>query len=134
MPDQEERISTRSRSFGMVVRPIIALATSVVAVTLVVTVWNNDGASTGEVPMRIFLIGWAVTAVVVSAGFAFGRSALPLAVLHVAVGLVIGLAIGTTDWATLHLSGWWQMWWTVPLILTYISVLVSLHRSAGTGP
>ena len=46
--------------------------------------------------MRIFLVGGALAAVIVSAGVVFSRSVLPLAVLHVTMGLVIGLAIGTT--------------------------------------
>jgi hypothetical protein len=79
--------------------------------------------------MRIFLVGWAVAAVIVSAGVVFSLSVLPLAVLYVTMGLVIGLAIGTTDWTDLHLAGWWQMWWTVPLILVYASLLLILRRS-----
>jgi hypothetical protein len=79
--------------------------------------------------MRIFLVGWAVAAVIMSAGVVFSRSVLPLAVLHVTMGLVIGLAIGTTDWTDLHLAGWWQMWLGVPLILVYASLLLILRRS-----
>ena len=130
MSDREQQVSARSGSFGTALRPVIALAAGVVAVILVATVWNDGGAATGEVPMRIFLVGWAVAAVVVSAGFASGRTVLPPAVLHVAVGLVIGLAINSTDWTDLHLARWWQMWWTVPLILVYLS----LHRFARTRP
>lgn len=101
---------------------------------LVATIWNDAPAATGEVPIRLFLVGWAVAAFVVSAEFAFGRSVLPLAVLHVTMGLVIGLAVGTTDWTDLHLAGWWQMWWTFPLILVYVSLLISLRRSTRTPP
>lgn len=134
MSDQEQQVSTRSGSLGNVLRPLAALAASVVAVALVVTVWNDGGAATGEVPMRIFLVGWAVAAIGVSVGFASGRSILPLAVLHALVGLVIGLAVGTTDWTALHLAGWWQMWWTVPLILVYASLIITLRRSPRTRP
>ena len=129
MSDQEQQVSARSGSFGTALRPVVALAASVVAVLLVATVWNDDGAATDEVSMRIFLVGWAVAAVIVSIRAVFSRSVLPLVVLHVTMGLVIGLAIGTTDWTDPHLAGWWQMWWTVPLILVYASLLLILRRS-----
>ena len=96
MSDQEQQVSARSGSFGTALRPVVALAASVVAVILVATVWGGDGAATGEISMRIFLVGGALAAVIVSAGVVFSRSVLPLAVLHVTMGLVIGLAIGTT--------------------------------------
>lgn len=129
MSDQEQQVSPGSGSFGAVLHPVIALAACAVAVALVAMFWNDAAAATGEVPMRIFLIGWAVAAIIVSAGFAFGRSVLPLAVLHVTMGLVIGLAVGTTDWTRLQLAGWWQMWWTFPLILIYVSLLIGRRRS-----
>ena len=83
--------------------------------------WDDTGAATGEVPMRIFLVGWAVAAVVTSAGLPFfgpafrrgqlvPRAVPPLVVQHVVMGLVIGLAVGTTDWTALRLAGWWQLW------------------------
>lgn len=134
MSNQEQQVPTRSGSFGAFLRPIVALAASVVAVVLAVTVWNGGGTASGEVQMRIFLVGWAVAAVIFSARFAFARTVLPPAMLHVAAGLVIGLAIGTTDWTDLRLAGWWQMWWTFPLLLVYVSLLVSLRRSARTRP
>ena len=129
MSDQEQGVSIRSGSSGTALRHVVALAVSVVAVILVATVWNDDGATTDVVSMRIFLVGWAVAAIVVLAGVVLSRSVLYLAVLHVTMGLVLGLAIGTTDWTDLHLAGWWQMWWTVPLILVYASLLVRVRRS-----
>jgi hypothetical protein len=143
MSDQEQRVSTRTGSFRAVLRYLIAIAAIVVAVAMVTGTWDDTGAATGELPMRIFLVGWAISVVVISAGFAFAglvprhgrpvpRSMLPLAVQHVAVGLVIGLAIGTTDWTSLRLAGWWQLWWTVPLLLVYARVLIALrgpHRT-----
>jgi hypothetical protein len=136
--EREQQIPTRSNPFKAVLRPLIALAAIAVVIALVAGTWNDTGAATGEVPMRIFLVGWAAAAIVISAGAAFAglvpRPVLPLAVHHVAVGLVIGLAIGTTDWTTLRLAGWWQLWWTVPLLLVYASLLISLRRSARTQP
>lgn len=127
-------------SFGVILRLLASLAAIAVAITLVVSVWNDTGAATGDVPMRIFLVGFSAGAVIISAGFpltssvfrrdrAASRPILPLAVYHVVMGVVIGLAIGTTDWTDLRFAGWWQLWWTVPLSLLYTSRLVALRRS-----
>lgn len=135
---EERRVSARSSSFRDILLSLATLAAIIVAIALVVETWDDTGAATGEVPMRIFLVGWAVAAVVISAGLAFTglvrRPVLPLAVQHVAVGLVIGLAVGTTDWTALRLAKWWQLWWTVPLLLAYASLLITLQRSPRTRP
>jgi len=126
-----------------VLRSLGVLAAIAVAIVLVVVAWDDTGSATGEVPMRIFLIGWAVAAVVILAGFLFAdlsprrgepvfRSVLPPAVPHVVMGFVIGLATGTTDWTALRLAGWWQLWWTVPLLLSYAGLLIILRRSSRT--
>lgn len=122
---------------------MVVLVAFAVATILVISAWNDTGAATGEIPMRIFLVGWAVAAVVIAAGSPLagltsrrGRpvpgSVLPLDAQHVAVGLVIGLAVGTTDWTALRLAGWWQLWWTVPLLLAYTVLLGTLRRSPRT--
>lgn len=144
MSNQGERQAPpRASSFGSIPRPLVVLAAIAIAITLVVLAWDDAGAATGMIQMRIFLVGWAVAAVVVLAGLLFAgpvsrpgdrvlRSVPSLAVQHVAVGVVIGLAVGTTDWATLRLAGWWQLWWTVPLLLAYASLLVPSRRSSRT--
>ncbi|WP_279387493.1 hypothetical protein [Rubrobacter taiwanensis] len=43
---------------------------------------------------------------------------------------MIGLAVGTTDWGALQLAGWWQLWWTVPLLAGYVSRVILLRRSS----
>jgi hypothetical protein len=114
--DQREQPSLTG-SFGAVLRHLVVLAGIVVALALVVLAWDGTGAATGLIQMRIFLVGWAVATVVVLAGLLFAGSASrarwralrtvsPLTAQHLAVGVVIGLAIGTTDWATLRLVGW----------------------------
>lgn len=108
------------------------------ATVLVAGIWDGTGMATGQVPMRVFLIGWAVAAFVILSGFAFTgpirRPVLVPAVQHVAAGFVVGLAVGTTDWTALRLAGWWQLWWTVPLLLAYTGLLVALRRSSTTRP
>lgn len=123
---------------GMTIWGILALT---VATSLVALAWNSTGAATGLVQMRIFLVGWAVAAVMtVAAGLLpagtisrrDGRGSGSLTAMelsyHLVVGCVVGLAIGTTDWSNLHIVGWWQMWWTVPLVLGYLGNLAALRR------
>ena len=131
MPNQgEERIPSRSSSLRAILRPLVALAAAVVAIVLVAGTWDDTGVATGQGPMRIFLVGWAVAAVIILSGFAFTgpmrRPVLLPAVQHVAAGFVVGLAVGTMDWTALRLTGWWQLWWTVPLLLAYAG-----HREIG---
>ncbi len=89
---------------------MVAIAAAVVAIVLVAGTWDETGVATGQGPMRIFLVGWAVAAVVILSGFAFAgpmrRPVLLPAVQHVAVGFVVGLAVGTTDRTALRLTGW----------------------------
>lgn len=143
MSDQERQVSTRSGAFGTILRLLFAIAAFAVAAVLVAGAWDDAGAATGKLPTRIFLVGWAISVGVISTGFAsagllprHGRPAsrpiLPLAVLHVVVGLVVGLAVGTTDWTTLRLAGWWQLWWTIPLLLLYAGSLIASRRSSRT--
>lgn len=122
-------------------RLVLALVAVVVAVVLVVATWN-DARAADVVSMRIFLVGWGVAAAVfVSFSFvdgAFGdgrsasRSAALAAVLHMTAGLLIGLAVGTTDWISLQLNGWWQLWLTVPLLLLYVALLANLRTTSRT--
>jgi hypothetical protein len=142
MPDQrEQRLSTGAGSLRAIPRPLVDLAGVAIAITLVVLAWDNTAAATGDVPMRIFLISWAIAAVIIWDGFPLTalvsrqeepvyRSVLPVAVHHVAIGVVIGLAVGTTDWTNLQFAGWWQLWWTVPLLMAYASRLATLRRSS----
>ena len=146
MSDQgEQQAPVGARSFRATLPLLLTLAAIAAAITLVVLAWDDTEAATGVVPMRIFLIGWAVAAVVISVGSLFAslvsrreqpmsRLVLPLVVQHVAMGFVIGLAVGTTDWTSLRLAGWWQLWWTVPLLLSYAGLLITLRRSSRTWP
>ncbi len=135
MSDQgEEWMPSRSGSQRAILRPLLAIAAAVAAIALVAGTWDQTGAATGLVPMRVFLVGWAVAAFVILFGFAFAglmhHPVLLPAVQHLAAGFAVGLALGTTDWTALRLSGWWQLWWTVPLLLAYAGLLVTLRRSS----
>lgn len=91
--------------------------------------------------MRIFLVGFAVGAIVIVAGSSLVKllachgqlvlaSNLPMTLQHLAMGMVLGLAVGTTDWTNLSLVGWWQLWWTVALLLLYIAFLAQLRKAS----
>lgn len=124
-----------------ILRPLVGLVVIAIAIVLVVGTWDDTQSATGELPMRIFLVGWMVAAVIISTGFPLatfisrrrqpGSRSMSLSIVyHVAVGVVIGLAIGTTDWTVLRFAGWWQLWWTLPLLLLYASLLLTLRRAA----
>lgn len=138
---REQTLLDRIGPLRVIPRPLVDLAAIAVALTLVVVAWNETEAATGDLPMRVFLVGWAFAAVIVSVGLPFAnlasrrgqssvRLTMPPAVHHVAMGLVIGLAVGTTDWTALQFAGWWQLWWTVPLLLVYASLIIDLRRSS----
>jgi hypothetical protein len=142
-----QQFSARMRSLWATLHPLFDLAWIALAITLVVLAWDNTAAATGEVPMRIFLVGWGVAAVILSVESLFGylafhreheraeRRLLPLAMHYVVIGAVIGLAVGTTDWTDLQFAGDRQMWLqpllTVPLLLGYFAHLRSLQGLRG---
>lgn len=142
MTDREgQRVSARPGSFRAILKLLAVLAAIAVAMTMVFLAWGDTGAATSAVHMRIFFVGWALAALVISTGFLFrglasrpgwseSRSALLLVVQHVAMGFVVGLAVGTTDWTALRPAGWWQLWWTVPLLLSYAGLLFTLRRGS----
>lgn len=141
--DQGSQFHNRTSLPGQLLPVLVSVVAVAVAIIMVVGTWNDTGAATGELSMRIFLVGWMVSAVIILSGFSLaprvshrGRSSSLLALLsvvcHVAVGVVVGLAVGTTDWTELQFAGWWQLWWTVPLLLLYAGFLVNLRwRSRG---
>lgn len=147
MSSQREHHSSASTSLLRAIpRPLIDLAGVALAIALVIVAWNDTGAATGEVPMRVFLVGFAIAASVIWVGSSFAgpqssrhgrsvsRSVVPPSVQHLVMGIVIGLAVGTTDWTSLQLAGWWQFWWTAPLLLAYVSLLVIRRRASGSRP
>lgn len=95
--------------------------------------WNNVGAATSLIHLRIFLFGWTATAVVFALTLSGllsrpARSETRWVVVGnvLLTGLVTGLAVGTTDWGAFTLGSWWQLWLTVPLVAG--QVLVILRR------
>lgn len=146
MSDQRNQLlPDRARALIVIARPLLEFAWIAIALTLVILGWNMTGAATGEVSLRIFLVGWAAASIVLSVEFLFNdltslrrRSRvelrLPWAVHYVAIGAVVGLAVGTTDWTDLRFEPdqiWLQLVLTVPLLLAYTIHLVRLQRSSG---
>lgn len=139
MSDQGSQSHNRTSLPRQLLPVLISVLAVAVAIIMVVGTWNDTGAATGELPMRIFLVGWMASAVVILSGFSLAPrvsrrdqpSSLlaPLSIVcHVAAGVLLGLAVGTTDWTDLQLAGWWQLWWTVPILLLYASFVVNLRR------
>lgn len=132
MSNQQRQARLGSATSMNVLRSLLALLAVAVAVILVVLAWDGIGAATDETHWRIFLVGWVGAVAVMAAVIFLPHSALPLAVQHVVIGIVVGLAIGTTDWTDLSMDGWWQLWWTVPLLLSYLGFLVTRWRRPRT--
>ena len=139
--DQEQPGNVNGSGFGSALRVLAALSVTAVAAALVFMAWGSTETATSEVHGKIFLVGWAVAAVVIAAGFLItdlasrprglaAHAVSSLTAQHLAVGFVVGLAIGTTDWETLRLAGWWQFWWTGPLLLAYGGLLGRSRRSS----
>lgn len=84
MSDQRKRqFSNRARPLKGILRFAFGLVGIAIAILMVVLTWNDTAAATGDVPMRIFFVGWAVAAVILSVEFLFTdllSRRLPLAV------------------------------------------------------
>jgi len=95
--------------------------------------WNEAAASTSVLHHHIFLMGvalvWAVSAVTLALVPWWGQARTWLIAAHLLImGLYIGLAIATTDWADWTARGWWQGWWAFPLIGGQIQQVLKLLR------
>jgi hypothetical protein len=93
--------------------------------------WDDAGASTSVLHHRIFLLGvalvWAVVAVTLALVPWWGQVRTWLIAAHLLImGLYIGLAIATTDWADWTARGWWQGWWALPLMGGQIQQVLKL--------
>ena len=109
-------------------RFVIALAMSAFMVWVVSTNWNGD---VGHV--SVSLAHWRLfsTAIVAFACIHFSIWALaprwqtlgswPIWTTVVALAVVVGLAIGTTDWQGWTMSRWWQFWWTGAMAMGAVS-------------
>ena len=67
--DQEQPGNVNGSGFGSALRVLAALSVTAVAAALVFMAWGSTETATSEVHGKIFLVGWAVAAVVIAAGF-----------------------------------------------------------------
>lgn len=56
----------------------------------------------------------------------------PIWIMVVVTSLLLGLAVGTTDWEAWTISGWWQFWWTAPLVAASIGLIKRIHQSTSS--
>ena len=95
--------------------------------------WNEAGASTSVLHHHIFLMGvalvWCVCAVTLALVSWWGQARTWLIAAHLLImGLYIGLAIATTNWADWTARGWWQGGWAFPLMGGQIQQVLRLLR------
>jgi hypothetical protein len=96
--------------------------------------WDDASASTSVLHQRIFMMGvalvWVVGAVTLALVPWWKQVGAWLIAAHlVTMGLYIGLAIATTNWAGLTMRGWWQFWWAYPLLGGQIQQVLKLLRA-----
>ena len=113
----------------------VALLLVVGAVGISLT-WDDARAaraSASVLHLRMFLMGvalvWAVGAVTLALVPWWKQARTWLIAAHLLIiGVYIGLAIATTNWTGLTMSGWWQFWWTFPLVGGQIQWILKLLR------
>ena len=116
-----------------VLRYAFVLLMGVIATIPLSLSWNEAGASTSVLQNRIFLMGTALVVAVVAVTLALTPwwekvGAWLIAAHLVIMGLYLGLAIATTDWTAWQMRGWWQFWWTPPLMSGQIQQVLRLRR------
>ena len=100
------------------------VATAAVAF-LILMVWTNWNGAVGHVSVSI--VHWRIFSVAII-GFASIHFFIwslaprwrtmgkwPVWTMVISLAVIVGLAIGTTDWEGWTMSRWWQFWWTVAM-------------------
>ncbi len=115
-----------------------AVAFAVFATWCWIVADNWDG-SIGEVSVsllhwRLFIVGYLATVFLhVSIWTLAPRwrlmSERPMWAMVIVTSLLVGLAVGTTDWAAWTISRWWQFWWTIPLLVASICLIRQIHQA-----
>ena len=105
----------------------------VIGTVLISMTWDDAGASTSLLYHRIFLMGvalvWALCALTFALVPWWGQARTWLIAAHLLImGLYVGLAIATTNWAGFPMRGWWQFWWAYPLLAGQIQQVLKLLR------
>lgn len=104
------------------------------AVTTTVLLWPSSGVPADQ-QLRVFLIGWAVCALllagVVAAPASRSSTRAAQAVLWLGLGLVTGLGLGTIPWGGLGSGPVWQIWLTLVVAVGYLQQLQRRSRHTG---
>jgi len=98
------------------------------------TQWNELGGSVSLIHSRVFSIAWSAVGLMMALSVYLTPhwrqvgTRLVMANL-VTLGLYLGIAIGTTDWANWPLDRWWQAWATVPLLAGVLPLIRNIANS-----
>lgn len=110
-----------SERTSKVLAAVFVLASVVVPILL----WSGATADS-NVSLRVYLIGWATCGLLLAATVAVPKvrtdSTLAAPILWLGLGLLLGLAIGTTPWSDLA-GPVWQLWLTIFLVAGYVHQL-----------
>lgn len=115
-----------------------AVALAVFATWCWIAAYNWDG-SVGEVSVsplhwRLFIFGYLVAVFLHASIWALAprwrsMSKRPMWAMVIVTSLLVGLAVGTTDWSGWTISRWWQFWWTCPLLVASICLIGQIHQA-----
>lgn len=115
--------SPRVRGWAGGVGCVVAIA---VGALVVAVSWDEDGVAVASSAMRTFLVLWLVAGALTVIAAAGLVKVAPVVRLTV-VGLALGAALASTAWDELALSGWRQLWLSVPLLLGQAPFLARRH-------
>ncbi len=104
---------------------VLAMVFVLVSVVVPILLWT--GASRGsDLSLHVYLIGWAACGVLLASTVVVPKfrsdSKVAVPILWLGLGLLLGLAIGTTPWSDLA-GPVWQLWLTIFLVAGYIHQL-----------
>ncbi|WP_026534180.1 hypothetical protein [Arthrobacter sp. H14] len=123
-----------------VVRPAVGVIGSLIAVIALTSLkWNDAAGTTGILSTRMFLVAYGLAAVVAVLGLVpadlWGTresrktwSPLPAWLHYLTTGVLIGVAIGITDWHLIQPTEATHLWWTLFMVMGLLGPQVDNRR------
>lgn len=120
---------TEAWNRSRIVRPILGVIGTLIAVSALTSLkWNDTSGTTGILSTRIFLVAYGAAAVVFLLGLVpadlWGSresrrawSPLPAGVHYLTAGVLIGIAVGITDWRHVVPPEATHLWWTLFMVM-----------------
>ncbi|TQN30245.1 hypothetical protein FHX37_0107 [Haloactinospora alba] len=105
--------------------PVLAAAAALALGALALGAWFRDAAVPDPRTHRMFLVVWTVGGLLLAGDLAgrrgIGGAPRLLSPLHrVYVGLLAGIAVGTTVWSQPGPAFWHQLWWSGPITVALL--------------